>query len=127
MSAKKDEYCYSFNGEDFVPGTYLNIKDALANAAEENDCNVVYVGKVVRPVNSDFFPSASNVLQSMSESAYEKGREYAANYPDVSPEALLELEEQLKTLLDAWCNKYDVTPDFYEVIDIKEYEINQSV
>lgn len=126
MSKQRAEYCYSWNGEDFEGNTFDTIKAALAAAAAENDDEHthVHVGTVERPSNSFFFPDADDVIDHMADQAYDYGNEYAADYLDVvSDEAKAELNEQLETLLDAWCVKHGVSPDFYQVGGVKEYPV----
>lgn len=122
---KHTEYCYSWNGEDFKGDTFDTIKAALADAAAENDGDNthVHVGKVEHPSNSQFFPDAGDVIDHMANQAYDYGGEYAEYYPDVSDEAKEELNVQLVALLEAWCQKHEVSPSFYQVSNVKEYPI----
>lgn len=123
--SKQKEYCYSWNGEDFKSGTFDSVKAALADAATDNDDEHthVHIGEVERPSNSQFFPDAGDVIEHMENQAYDYGSEYAVDYPDVSDEAKAELNEQLAALLDTWCQKHGVSPNFYQVSGVKEYPV----
>lgn len=125
MIKQRAEYCYSWNGEDFKSGTFDRVKDALADAAADNDDEHahVHIGKVERPSNSQFFPDAGDVMDHMENQAYDYGGEYAVDYLDVSDEAKAELNEQLSALLDAWCKKHEVSPNFYQVTSVKKYPV----
>ncbi|TND52037.1 hypothetical protein CF123_18140 [Aeromonas veronii] len=128
MSESCVEYCHSWNGEDFKSGTFDSVKAALADAAADNDegHTIVHIGKVDRPCNSQFFPDAGDVIEHMENQSYDYGGEYAMDYLDVSDEAKAELDAQLADLLDAWCKKHDVSPNFYQVVGAKEYPISSS-
>lgn len=125
---RADEYCYSWNGEGFKSDTFYSVKDALAAAAADNeeDNAHVHIGKVDRPSNSQFFPDAGDVIEHMENQASDYGGEYAEYYPDVSEEAKAELGDQLAALLDAWCERHDVSPNFYQVVAVKEYPVSSS-
>lgn len=125
MSKESTEYCYSWNGEDFNSGLFKSAEEALAEAAEENDNGhpLVHVGKASRPSNSRFFPDASDLIEHMGNQAADCGGEYAADYPDVSADAIADLDKQLESLLSAWCDKHGVGPSFYQIDEVKEYPL----
>lgn len=117
------EFCYSWNGEDFRSGTFGSLGAALCSAAADNDGEHthVYIGKAQRPINSQFFPNAEDVIEHIENQAYDYGGEFAEDYMDVSSEANEDLNNQLHALLDSWCKKHGLHPDFYQVYSVKEY------
>lgn len=129
MMDKQNEYCYSWDDELFDSGKFSSIEDALADAAENADDGddgwrtEVYIAEAIAFENSAFYPDASLILEHMGEQAWGEIGESADEYPDVSKEAREDLDVQLKAMLDAWCEKHEVSPQFYRVRNSKLYPL----
>ena len=124
MSNHNPQFCYSWDDELFNSGRFDSVEEALADAAAEADeQHSVYVAEAEPWVNSTFYPSASWVLEHMQEQAWSEAGEHAEDYAEVSIEARDELNEQLVTLLDAWCEKHGVVPTFYRVRKSTPYQL----
>ncbi|QHB83406.1 hypothetical protein GIS01_15195 [Aeromonas veronii] len=129
MSDEQKEYCYSWNDELFDSGTFGSIEDALADAVENSDDGdvgwrtEVYIAEAIAFKNSTFYPDASWVLEHMGERAWGEIGECADEYPDVSKEAREDLDAQLSAMLDSWCEKHGVSPQFYRVRNSKLYQL----
>ncbi len=116
MSNDSIKYCYSWDDEDFSSGRFDSVEGALADAVAEADEQAgVYVAEAEPWDNSAFYPSASWVLEHMQEQAWGEAGDYADDYAAVSIEAREELNQQLAALLDAWCQKHGVIPQFFRV------------
>lgn len=122
MNNDSVEYCYSWDNKRFDSGTFGSIEEALADAAATDEQREnVYVGEAVLFKNSAFYPDAGWVLEHMGEQAWGEVGEYSEDYPDVSKEARDELNELLSAMLDTWCEKHGVSPQFYRVSNSKCY------
>ncbi|MBP2850512.1 hypothetical protein [Dickeya oryzae] len=118
---KHTEYCYSWDDESFNSGRFDSIDEAIADAVEASDDGDdgwkthVYIGEVEPWNNSEFYPPASWVLEYMQEQAWGEAGDHADDYANVSIEARDELDQQLSVLLDSWCEKHGVAPQFFRV------------
>ena len=75
---------------------------------------------VAQFVCPSFGIDAESIIESLQEDAYSEGGEFSEGYlDDVTQEQQEELEEQLNAILDAWMDKYNHHPNFYNVADIK--------
>lgn len=80
---------------------------------------VVYFGDAVANTAGEYL-NVDSIIEQMGERAYDECGECAEGYPDVSPDAIKELDE----LLISWGNKY-CTPNFHVVENIREYTLTK--
>lgn len=124
MTTTNVKYCYSWDDENFNVGPFNTIEQALLDATEESGKKgvTVYIGEVLEIDNTIYFPTAEYVIEYMGEQAYDHIGELAYHYPDVTDNAKVELEEELRNLLTVWCKKYEISPAFYSVTNVQEYK-----
>lgn len=123
-------WCYSLNGEDYTSGTFDSVeatlaagqKEAKAQIADGEKVDVIYVAKAEQQHNYSFFPDGSDIIEHMADQADSIAGDYSNNYPDVSDEAETELTTELHALLEKWCEKYGVSPSFYQVSEPVIYD-----
>lgn len=83
----------------------------------------IYIG-----MNEPFIPyvSAENILEGIEQDAYDEFGEAAESYSAYNPkdrEELDELDEKLNILIRDWMKKYGYYPNFWRIVDIKEYSL----
>ena len=123
-------WSYSLNDEDYNSGTFASSTDALEAGVQElqevgreNEPGaVIYVAKAVPQKNSTFFPDADHIIEHMSERACDTAGDYASDYPDVSDEAKEELDVELNALLERWCAKHKILPEFFLASEAVKYD-----
>ena len=111
------EYCYSINGLPYS-GLFDSREDALKEALEavgDSTVDIIRTGVVSRLGVERFFPDAAWVLNEMACSADSEAGEFDTDFPDNTREAEADLDQQLKELLSNWCEKHNITVDFYHV------------
>lgn len=106
--------CWSANGEDFI---FQSLRELLDAGADLAPGDVVHVGEADYPDTHQLI-DASDVMDQMTDRAWDIAGEYAMDYPDVSNEAKAELE----SLLSAWITKH-CPPTFFVVKNSKEYTL----
>ncbi|OMW26137.1 hypothetical protein [Burkholderia pseudomallei] len=79
--------------------------------------DVVFYGDV-EPIPIVHLCDANDVIDMISDRAYDEVGEAADGYPDIAPEAKAELE----MLLSGWIEKH-AKPTFYSVVNVSEYVI----
>jgi len=105
-------YCYkATNRDDYTPGVHDSIEDILEIAKEEG-LKTVIIGEYKQSKNSDFFPDADDLISHMRERAYDEGSDYFAEYTHCDEVAEKELTESLHKMLEQWCKKHDISPNF---------------
>ena len=108
-------YCYkATDRDDYTPGVHDSIEDILEIAKEEG-LKTVIIGEYneyKQSNNSHFFPDAGHLLNHMSERAYDEAPDYVDKYPDCDEVAEKELTESLHKMLEQWCKKHDISPNF---------------
>lgn len=113
MTAKHEE-CWSANGEDFV---YRSLRDLLDSHPDLEPGDVVHVGEADHPETRQLI-DAEDVMDQMTDRAWDIAGEYAEDYPDVSKEAKAELDQ----LLEAWIAKH-CPLEFFVVKNAKKYTL----
>lgn len=106
--------CWSIDEENFQ---YDSLGELLDNHTELMIGDVVYVGDAVKPDHSELI-DVDNILEMMSERAYDIAGEYADNFPNATVEAVRVLDYFLQVWMKAYC-----TINFYRVKNIKPYKI----
>lgn len=79
--------------------------------------DVVFYGDAA-PIPTKHLCDANDVIDMIGDRAYDEVGEAADGYPDISPEAKVELE----ALIAGWIEKH-AKPTFYSVINVREYTI----
>lgn len=105
--------CWSANGEDF---NYQSLRELL-DSHDLNAGDVVHVGEADHPETRQLI-DAEDVIEQMTERAWDIAGEYAMEYPDVSKEA----KDELERLLEAWITKH-CPPEFFTVKNSVEYTL----
>ncbi len=114
MSDKEE--CWSATNEEF---NYSSLGELIANEADVLDVGrIVYVGDAEKPTMRQLC-NAYDVIEIISERAYDIGGEYADDFPNVDKAAKDELDE----LLVAWLTKHCPNINFYTVSNVREYVI----
>jgi hypothetical protein len=105
------EYVYSFDGGPFrYFDDFLDYEEGLTPGTE------ISRGIVIRP-NYHNFCTVSDIVEMMSERAYDIGGEFAEDYPEgVGSAAMDEMDQFLR----AWQTKYCV-PTFFTVDTVEPY------
>lgn len=109
--------CWAANGQDF---NFESLLDLLESHPDLIAGDVVQVGQACHPDSSQLV-DADDVMEQMTDRAWDIAGEYAMGYPDVSKEA----KDELDALLRAWIEKH-CPPDFYTVKDSTEYTLTES-
>ena len=95
--------------------------DSLNELLNENDelavGDTVWKGEKF-PVNITGYVDAGDIIEMLSERAYDDVGEASEDWPDVSAEA----RQELDALLSAWVSKH-CTATFYRVRNVVEYKI----
>lgn len=103
-SIDEENYCYD------------SLYDLIENNCEELVVGQkIHFGRAVKPAYSHLC-DADDIIEMMSERAYEIAQDYADNFPDVDKDAIAELNAALQ----AWQEKH-CPISFYTVHDSKEY------
>lgn len=110
------EIYWSRDGETFDYGTLAEL--ISGHGLKEGD--IVYFGDR-EDHNPKKWVDADSVIEMIGEAYYEDAPEYAADYPDVTPEQV----QELQTLLEAWISKLP-PPTFYIIVNIKPYTITKA-
>jgi hypothetical protein len=114
MNTKQE--CWSANQEDFI---YETLGDLLDANDELEAGSTVYVGEAESPSYKQLC-SADDVIEMMGERAYDVGGEWAEDFPDVTKEAVQELD----ALLLAWMQKH-CHINFWTVNNVKPYVLTE--
>lgn len=129
--ANKDNWCYSYNAENFE-GNFETKEDAIEEATiyyndyhddeEENEHKkIIYIGKP-KPVTISF--NVDSILEDIAENAFEQCGEYSEGYLDnVKIEDGNILEERLHKEILKWMDEFNYKPHFWRVKDVEEVEI----
>lgn len=127
------QWCYSFNDTDFSSGVFGSKEAALEeakleaielnNEEGESKKRFIYLAKCKPAMNSHMFPDADIIIDHMTSQADDIGGVHSDDYPDVSKEQEEELTDKLHELLSKWCEKHNIQPSFYTVLESKKYDL----
>jgi hypothetical protein len=120
MGMNKD-YCYSSDCETYnFDNEHDAILDAIKLRGESMLGQVVTIsrGEAGRSKASDYSPS--NILDYMSDNAYDEIGEWSEDWPKVSKEAVAELDAMVKDVVDSWADKHNCQPTFYKAVNTKD-------
>ncbi|KVE34252.1 hypothetical protein [Burkholderia sp. TSV86] len=112
--APKVQTVWSANNEDFSCDELCGLLDMHDDLTVGN---VVFVGEA-KSIPAKHLCDADDVINLIGERAYDEVGEYADDYPDVTAEAIAELD----ALLAGWIEKH-AKPTFYKVVNVREYTI----
>jgi hypothetical protein len=118
MSDNDKNECWSLNGED----NWQDIELSEFFSNHEGDIEVgqkIYVGEAEYPKPHQLFDT-DDIVDLISERAYEIGGEFAEDFPDVKKEAIDELHEFLEKWIEKHCEI-----NFYKVKNVREYVLTQ--
>ena len=111
--------CYSVNGEE-----YHDDDQFILHYCEEHlkigDKFTYFEGESKRHGHSDFISryELQQLIESMSESAYEAAGDWSDNY--LQSKLKPEVEQEFKKLISKFMDKHFPQPDFYTAINVKE-------
>lgn len=107
--------CWSLDEMNFCN----DLHDLLDSNDELKTGDVVYVGEAHYP-KPEHLCSADDIIGMIGDRAWDIGDEHAEDYPNVSREAVQELDD----LLEAWIMKH-CPPNFYQVENVREYVLTK--
>lgn len=117
------KWVYSTNEEDYFSDKFDTKEEAIVDAKNQLDADIIYVGQTV-----SVFPHiyAEDVIERAGEQMYEQNGEYAEDYlTNVPDDVEQELEEELNKVFKKWIEKHDYTPTFYQVANIEEVKLER--
>lgn len=128
-------YCYATSEEgpyqhDGLTSRESAIQEAIhLHGYDDGEYTTIYTGKVVPVTISRFLPSIEQMLERMSEYAYEDGGGEPTEtwLSDLNQDQIDDLEYILGEALEEWAYKHGHQPNFYLVEDVVEHEINADV
>lgn len=94
-----------------------SLEELLDNFEDIEVGQTVWYGEAVK-IDPSKFCTAAEVIERIGDAGYDYGGEWAEDYPDVSEEAIQELDN----FLVAWINKH-CQPTFYRIKNIKTHTI----
>lgn len=114
MSKEKEE-CWSSDGDNFC---HASLGDLLDCDGPFEAGRVVYVADAVRPTPEDLI-GADDVIETIACRGSDYGGEWADDFPDVTKEAVAELD----ALLHAWVTKH-CEINFWQVVNVREHVLS---
>lgn len=126
---KKLDLAYSTDEEVFnSSGEFNCYEDAVLEAILEKDAEVgdtIFVGEKTKHMPHI---CAENVIEDLSEQAYDECGEHAQDYlTEVKDSERLELENELNDVLQKWMDRFKHHPYFYLVKKVKRFEVTQEL
>lgn len=119
-----EQYCYSWNGEDYGYGLFDSIEDAIKDAKQSwPERNAVYIGIAVEP-GLRWFSNEEDIICSMEENLRDECGEYAENALDITDEMETVLGKMIDETIEKWINKYHIKPNCFTVINSQLYQLN---
>lgn len=112
-----DEYCYSWDGENYSNGVFKTEEEAIATAkVDDPNAEEVWVGIAVKP-KLRWFSNEEQIIDSMIDNLREDCGEYAEDGLDITSEQEVELGKMLDKAVEEWIDKYHIKPSCFTVID----------
>ena len=107
---------YSLDGERYFD--WEDIIDHIKSECMKGDLVTLYEADQVNHDNTEFIDS-HQIIESISECAFDEGGEFTENYHD----DLMEInEDELGLLISNWLDSKGVKPEFFTVENVKETE-----
>lgn len=123
MKATK-KWAFSLDNEYYNSPLYDSYQEALKDGIDEastNECDKVYVGKVVEFVVS---VDADNVIEELQQKAYDEAGDVSLDYlEDIPLKDRLKLGEMLTEIFNKWAKETNNEPNFYTVEETSVYEV----
>lgn len=126
---KNKKYCYSFDDDYYISGTFDSKEEAIEEAKKEfkkynweNDYpeKIIYLAEAF--LYEDNFDSlADNLIEDMQEKALDDN-EYAGNYMELSEEHREIFEKRLEKMIKDFQKEFGYEPNFYEIERIGKVE-----
>ncbi len=110
------EECWSVDEENFKARTLCELIDNHDLAAG----TVVFRAEALHPAAKELI-DVEDIVETMSDRAYNIAGEYAEGYPDISKDAAQELTD----FLAGWIAKH-AAPTFYTVKNVQHYTITEA-
>lgn len=101
-------------------GSFLT-REAAIQDAKEHSWKTFFVNSGTCPDGKRFMPDAEAIVDMIAQSAHDTASEAAEDYPDLTPEAI----EELDTLLTAWAAKHLGGPCVFWIADGSPEEIKE--
>lgn len=118
-SSEQPEIAWSLDGSEYAYQEMGEALDALDNNGKLKVGAVIHFGEVYR-YDPAKWCDADDVIEMLSDRAYEQGHEWAEDYPTPPKEAIAELD----AFLSAWIRKH-CKPNFYGIKNDKEYIVTE--
>jgi hypothetical protein len=117
VEAGVERYSYSTDEEHWF-GEFLSREVALAHGRDETGGSV-WTGRLSAIPTSHVTPSASCLIETMQERAYDIAGAVSDDWlDDVTPEQEAELDRRLEELIEQWLRAHNNFPRFWEVQDV---------
>lgn len=119
-----EKWAYSLDNEYYNSPFYDSYQEALKDGIDDantNECDKVYVGKVMK-----FVPTvdADIIIEYLQEKAYEEAGDVSLDYLENIPlKDRLKLEEMLTETFNQWAKETNNEPNFYTVEETSVYEV----
>ena len=115
---------YSVDGENYQYEELGDVVDAIENSLEESETAIgktYYRGVAKKPLASSFCTNAAyDIIERVSENAYDEHEEWAEGFPVLKSGAY----DDLQKIIGDWCDaNMEVT--FYGVVDVEELTITK--
>lgn len=127
---KNKEYCWALKGEEYFKDGEKTIKATLKEAFNtanerdfENDILVVQIGEK-EYYNDDSDLDFNDVIDRMSDKAWDESGEIAEQYLECSKEDIEWAQERFLNLWREFKKKTGNDKAFYYAINIKEYKLD---
>jgi hypothetical protein len=111
------DYCWSADGEMY---NFESLNDLIQCHDELTIGSIIYRGEA-QPINHKHLIDADDIIETIGERAYDMVGECADDYPHVTKDARTELTN----LVHDWIERH-VPPNFWTVMNIKEYTITEN-
>lgn len=111
--------CYSKDGEDFAYDDTHDIFDSIWACGDLTVGAKYYEGVGVQHKPSHYF-SIESLAESLSDTAYDEGREHAEDFPDATKAQWGELED----IISEWLDK-NLRVNFWTVEGVVEKQVTQ--
>ena len=122
--ASKADKCYSFDGETFMGELHDAVQEAAGDMLGDDPITgkvvTIHEGDTVRHNVADWIP---NIVDQLSEHAYDDAGEYAQGWPDCTPDQDKELQAAICKAVDEWLDRHNLRPTFHAVENVREIKV----
>lgn len=113
---KSDLWAISSDGEHYGPCDFESKADAIAEGEAYYDGEAFYVGRIAAPTQPEEFWNAEDWLDHVSGQD-DYGGDWAEGWCDHATEHIEELEREVRAVMAAWLDRYNLRPNFFIIED----------